>query len=294
MDNRAWMDDRLKILVVDGNAHAANARMSDAGGLGTGRGFLRALGRVRDDLNCLLINPAEEGAECLPAGVNLSDFDGIVLTGSAYSVYEDLPQIRDQIQLVRKIFPSGRPVLGACYGLQIMALAQGGTVRANPNGVETGLARDIRPTAAGREHPFYAGGRDGFTAVAIHQDEVEQLPDGAVLLASNHMSRVQAMEIRRGESVFWGTQYHPEFDFDEIAPIIRLRSGSLVADGIFPDESSVLDYVENLAALGDPATASAAAQALDVPTGFADLGGRLTEIRVWLETLVVPFAANRR
>lgn len=73
------------------------------------------------------------------------------------------------------------------------------------------MATGIYLTDAGRAHPMMAGRRDGFAVPCTHRDEVVRLPDGAVRLAGNAHSEVQAFAIERDGIDFWGMQYHPEF-----------------------------------------------------------------------------------
>ena len=61
--------------------------------------------------------------ETLPQGMALSDFDGVVITGSPLSAYEDTPRVRSQIALAREIFEAGIPSFGSCFGLQLMTMA---------------------------------------------------------------------------------------------------------------------------------------------------------------------------
>ncbi len=158
---------------------------------------------------CDLVRPAEDGAE-LPGRAGLEGYDAVFLTGSPLHVYEDTPEVRRQLDFMRAVFASGTPAFGSCAGLQVATAAAGGTVRENRRGHEAAFARRITPTEAGRSHPLLAGRPAAYDAPTIHSDEVEQLPDGAVLLASNGVTAVQAAEIRHAGGVFWGVQYHPE------------------------------------------------------------------------------------
>ncbi len=53
----------------------------------------------------------------------------------------------------------------------------------------------------------------------MHIDEIERLPDGGVLLATNRLTQVQAGEIRREAGVFWGVQSQPEISSREAAVV---------------------------------------------------------------------------
>jgi len=119
-------------------------------------------------------------------------------------------------------------------------VAAGGEVEKNPNGREWGLARGIRLTDAGREHPYLAGKPEEYDGFSMHLDRVSKIPAGGVLLASNDQSGVQALEVRHGQGIFWATQYHPEYNLYEMARLIRGRDrvaigrgGAAVLDGQF-------------------------------------------------------------
>ena len=100
----------------------------------------------------------------------------------------------------------------------------------NPKGREIGVARNIWPTEAGRAHPLLAGRRAAYDAICSHLDIVTPAP-GALVLAANAMSAVQAAEIGWEGGTFWGVQYHPEYSLREIAAIVARRAGNLPREG---------------------------------------------------------------
>ena len=114
------------------------------------------------------------------------------------------------------MFDAGVPLFGSCWGLQVAVVAAGGEVRANPRGREFGFARRIALTEAGRAHPMYAGKPDVFEAVTVHATRSRRCR------AAGSSSRTTRWDCRRrrsayGRGVFWGVQYHPEYDYNEIA-----------------------------------------------------------------------------
>ncbi len=70
---------------------------------------------------------------------------------------------------------------------------------------------------------------DVFDAPCIHDDEIESLPCGSTLLCSNAHSDVQGALIPVERSLVWGVQYHPEFDLNHLAGIIRLYGEAVLA-----------------------------------------------------------------
>ena len=112
-------------------------------------------------------------------------------------------------------------------------------MRRNPKGREIGFGRGIRLTEAGRKHPMYTGKPEVFNAPTVHLDEVEALPPGTVVLATNAVSDVQSAEIHYNGAVAWGVQYHPEYPLREIAAIVRRIGSRLIEEGFFLDEDDI-------------------------------------------------------
>ena len=232
--------------------------------------------------------------EGLPQGVQLGDFDGAWLSGSPLNVYRpEQPTVREQLDLARAVWEAGVPAFGSCWGLQLMTAALGGTVHLNPDGREIGVARRIAPTEAGRRHALYEGKQGAFDALCSHEDEVDTLPAGAELLASNAVSRVQAMAIEEEGKSFWGVQYHPEFDFASVAAIIAIRAQRHLDEGLALTPAEVDTIVADFRALAqDPARKDLVwkyglhADVLDPPVRGAEFGN-------WLRAKVLPHAAAR-
>ena len=173
----------------------------------------------------------------LPEGQSLHGYDGIAITGSSLHVYNGGTEVMRQVDLVRTALSTGTPLFGSCWGLQVITAAAGGVVRKNPKGREIGFGRGIRLTEAGRKHPMYVGKLDVFNAPTVHLDEVEVLPPGATVLATNAVSAVQSVEIRTNGSVAWGVQYHPEYPLRELAAIVRRIGTRLIGEGFFAERN---------------------------------------------------------
>jgi len=233
-----------RILVVDGNVAEIRARQSAALGYDSGAGYARVLKRVMPDLVCDIIRPAD-AAPALPMGVSLADYDGVTITGSALNIYNGGGAIERQIEIARAVFEAGVPFFGSCWGLQIAVTAAGGVVRKNPRGREFGFARRILLSEAGRAHPLFAGKPAVFEAPTIHRDDIESLPPGAVTLASNDLG-LQAAAFRHGRTTFWGVQYHPEYDYIDIAAAAERYGKTLVDEGLFSDEAALHEFAVEL------------------------------------------------
>ena len=138
------------------------------------------------------------------------DADGWLITGSRHGVYDDLPFIAPLEDLVRRLVESGRPVVGICFGHQIVAQALGGHVEKFAGG-----------WAVGRKTYQW----DGLGEVALnawHRDQVITPPEGARTLARNDFTRHAALAY--GDSVLT-IQAHPEFSAGIAATYVEAYRG---------------------------------------------------------------------
>src|SRR6185312_7407952 len=90
---------------------------------------------------------------------------------------------------------------------------------------------------------------DVFNAPTVHLDEVETVPPGTTVLATNAVSAVQAVEIRTNGSIAWAVQYHPEYPLRELAAIVRRIGTRLIGEGFFADEKDMISFAQDLDAL---------------------------------------------
>ncbi|MDB2236593.1 type 1 glutamine amidotransferase [Halorubrum ezzemoulense] len=154
-----------------------------------------------------------------------TEFDGVVVTGSRSSVYWDEAWIPPLVDYVAEAADAGVPVLGVCYGHQVLAEALGGRV-AGMDGFEIGYNEIRRP----RDDPLFEGIDETFTAFTTHGDAVVELPPSATLLAENDRG-VHAF--RDGHC--WGVQFHPEYDIDTARDVTdgkRDQIGDARVDGV--------------------------------------------------------------
>lgn len=111
-------------------------------------------------------------------------------------------------QWIAEAVYSGIPLLGICYGHQLLAHTFGGVVGDNPNGTELGSVA-LRLGDEARNDPLLGGLTDGAQVYVSHTQSVLSLPEEAVLLASSEREPHHAFRI--GPRA-WGVQFHPEFD----------------------------------------------------------------------------------
>ena len=87
----------------------------------------------------------------------------------------------------------------------------------------------IKLTDEGRAHPMYEGKPTVFDAFTSHEDEVTHLGPGSTSLCGNAWSAVQALHCALPHGgVFWGVQYHPEYDLHELARLTSARTEKLI------------------------------------------------------------------
>jgi GMP synthase (glutamine-hydrolysing) len=284
----------MKILIIDGSPAAAQEALVKRGGRKHGANYAASLGAMVPEGSAppeFFILAAADG-EKLPQGMTLADFDGIAWTGSPLSAYDGSPAVNAQIDLAREAYHTGVPCFGSCWGLQIMCAALGGRVHANPNGYEVGIARAITLNEEGRAHKMFEGKACVFDALATHYDEVAELPENAVLLASNDMSRVQAVEIADGDKVFWGVQYHPEYDLRQIAAILRRRAEPMAKDG-FGTAAEIEQMASHLMQLHEDPTRRDIAWKYGIGANVLDHTIHRREFTNWLTAHVMPRAQGK-
>jgi GMP synthase (glutamine-hydrolysing) len=285
-------DAALRLLVVEGNTRPARERHRATYGLTPAESYAATLRIFAPDAICDIALPADEGTN-LPDPAGLESYDGVVITGSALNLWKAEPESMRQVELARAVYRSGTPFFGSCWGLQVGAVAAGGSVRANPKGREVLIARDLRLTKEGSAHPLYAGKDPIFTSPCIHGDEVASLPSDAIVLATNAVSDVQAAEIRHEGGTFWGIQYHPEYSLNEMTAIMHRYKPTLLAEGFFRDAASVDRWLDDLDALVADSRRQDIAWRYGIGPDVLDRGRRLKEIENFIERRVKPVKAER-
>lgn len=166
---------------------------------------------------------AQAGEPPLPPG----DYAGVVLTGSHAMVSERAPWSEALVPWLQAAIEIGTPVLGICYGHQLLAHALGGEVDHHPEGVEIGTVTVQRHPASG-DDPLLGALPQRFPAQAVHWQSVRRLPPGAVLLAGSDHEAHHAFRI--GERA-WGVQFHPEFSDEALRAYLEGLGPALAREG---------------------------------------------------------------
>ncbi len=140
--------------------------------------------------------------------------DGWLITGSRHGAYEDHDWIPPLEALIREIYAAGRPLIGICFGHQIIAQALGGRVEKFSGGWDAGLTE-------------YEIEGENLALNAWHQDQVVERPQDARVIGSTPFCQYAALAY--GDRILT-YQPHPEFDEFVIEQFIEHRGKGVLSD----------------------------------------------------------------
>jgi GMP synthase (glutamine-hydrolysing) len=149
--------------------------------------------------------------------------EAVIITGSALSVTDPLPWKEPVSAALRELVHAEVPVLGICFGHQLLGHALGGRVGSNPRGREMGTV----PLSVLVDDEVL-GKRGSLLVNSTHVDSVVELPPGAAVLAETPQEPNAAL--RFGPSA-WGVQFHPELDAEVMRDYFEARQATLLAEG---------------------------------------------------------------
>lgn len=150
--------------------------------------------------------------------VDLSSCDSYLITGSRYSVYDDIPWIHKAKKLVIKLAESNIPTVGICFGHQLIAESLGGKVsKAIDKGWGVGaLSWNLTEKTEWMNEKT----SDSFSLHASHQDQVTILPPNAKTIATSKFCPIASFQISNHLLSFQG---HPEYSKDFIKALMSKR-----------------------------------------------------------------------
>lgn len=166
---------------------------------------------------------------------SVNDADGWLITGSKYGAYEDLPWILRLEAFIREINNQGQPLVGVCFGHQIIAQALGGTVEKFDGG-----------WAVGHQNYVFSDGTN-MRLNAWHQDQVTVLPANTKVNASNDFCLNAGLSI--GDNILT-IQPHPEFNPRLLELLLAHRGPGLVPDLLLDRANAGLTITNDSAAYG--------------------------------------------
>ncbi len=158
-----------------------------------------------------------------PADVHAAD--GWLITGSRHGVYEDHPWIAPLEQFIRDAYAAHVPLVGICFGHQIVAQAMGGKVERFAGGWSVG------PT----DYDFEG---ETITLNAWHRDQVVEKPGNATVIASNDFCANAALLY---DDRVLTVQAHPEFRPEFVDGLMQTRGKGIVPDALMAQATARLD-----------------------------------------------------
>ncbi|OMH26655.1 glutamine amidotransferase [Motiliproteus sp. MSK22-1] len=282
------MTDKSPVfLVIDGYPEPAREELQAGGASVAGELYKKVLQQCAPGSRIDILFGADNPAS-LPSEQVLSQYDGIVWTGSNLTIYQDVPEVSQQIDLAQTLFKSRIPQFGSCWAAQLAVTAAGGSCAAHPAGMEFGIARSIALTQEGRSHPLFQDKKSVFDGFISHCDEITHLPPGAQVLAGNDHSKIQAVSVTYQGGVFWAVQYHPEYDLHELATLCHCRREAHTKRGFFDSEESADVFVKELEKLHRDASRKDIAWRLGISPDLTNTDIRQQEIKNWINHLVLP------
>lgn len=155
------------------------------------------------------------------------DADLVIVTGSTARVHDTDPWIDRLAATLRRLVESRTPVLGVCFGHQLLATSLGGRI----DTLDTRAAgyREIASTPEGRNHLLFDGLSRRFTAFLWHRDHVTDPPPDATILARNETG-IQAFACRNRPA--FGIQFHPEVAIADARTLTASRPTSVLAPAV--------------------------------------------------------------
>ena len=163
-----------------------------------------------------------------------STLAGVVISGSHAMVTDHEDWSEGLAVWLKNCVAENTPVLGICYGHQLLAYAMGGEVGYRAQGIELGT-RSVSVTEHAAEDALFKNLPTQFPAQLVHSQSVLTLPPAATLLASSTDEPHQAFRIG---NCAWGVQFHPEFSAHSMRGYIQQKADYLIEQQQNPEALS--------------------------------------------------------
>lgn len=198
---------------------------------------------LRPVIPSLAIETVDLTAGQRPEGV--AACEGWLITGSKYGVYDPEPWIAPLEVFLREAYGAGVPIVGVCFGHQILAEAMGGATVKSSKGWGAGVHRyEILPGPTWAEADL----GDSFAAHAMHQDQVVRVPEAAQVIARSEFCEVAALAYGDPAApTAISVQAHPEFEADYETELVKRRYEAMGADRAEAALASIGQPVDNAA-----------------------------------------------
>lgn len=138
---------------------------------------------------------------------DLYECDAYLITGSRHSVHDDLPWIEQLSKLIQVLYTKKIPIIGICFGNQLIAKTFGGKVEKRA----TGFLAEVQNNQIMTPQPWMMPTRNNIPICAVHEEEVTELPNTATLLGSHANCKNSIYKIYDKVLCFQG---HPEYTIE--------------------------------------------------------------------------------
>lgn len=172
---------------------------------------------------------------------SIHDCDGWLITGSRHGVYDNLDWMIELQEFIRALNQALVPLVGICFGHQIIAQALGGEVVKSDKGWGVGL-HSYKIDAV---QEWMAGDPEQVSIYAFHQDQVVEKPPAAKVFSSSEFCPYAGLSY--GDSII-SIQAHPEFSEAFEIALLEMYSGNIVPE---PVASEALDYIQSSSCKAD-------------------------------------------
>ena len=258
----------LNILIVEGNLREENKNFTDVGIPTHTDSLKESLNHLNRKLNYDVVNPSSD-KNIEPIISKLSSYHGLIWGGSSLNIYNNTPEIINQIEFMKACQSKVKHILAICWGMQVAVTAAGGEVKKS-NASQIGIANEILINQEGLINPIYSNKVKKFNSPAFNFDEVVKLPHNAICLASNRVNKIQSLYFEINKTRIWGLQYHPEISYEKMINLIEFRKERLIkVRKAFKDESELKKHIS---IIKDEITIS-------------DIGQRMLELKNWINII---------
>ncbi len=179
-----------------------------------------------------LLNRAEQDLEYQPYSVirgempdSIHDCDGWLITGSRHGAYEKLDWMLTLEGFIRELYSAAVPLVGICFGHQIIAQALGGEVVKSDSGWGIGL----QTYEINKPMGWMAEAPEQVRIYSFHQDQVSLLPAAASIFSSSEFCPYAGLSY---EDSIISIQAHPEFEEAYELALIDMYSGNIVPQAV--------------------------------------------------------------
>lgn len=172
---------------------------------------------------------------------HIETLDAVLVTGSAYGVYDDTPWMQPLFEFIRGVGAVRTPLIGICFGHQAVAKAYGARVQKSVKG--WGIGRHVYDVTQRRDWMANEVPQQ-FSLAVSHQDQVESLPTGAIAVAGSEFAPYAAIDYPDQNAMSF--QGHPEYSPAFANALYGVRKGTVLpAEMVEAAEQSLTAPIDN-------------------------------------------------